>query len=318
MYVFPYSLDNKRYHTLNFYNKSRYGKRVMKAVIDAGFTCPNADGTKGVGGCIYCREGSGYFTSRYSDNIYEDVKNQLEAEKKRIYEKYPDCLITAYFQANTNTYAPIHVLEGAYNAALDSGVSGISIGTRADCLSDDVIALLKKVSAKTDLTVELGLQTIHDETAQLINRCYSYAEFLEGYHRLKKAGIRTCLHIINGLPGESYEDMIATAKETGRLSPGGVKIHLLHINKGTALEKMYLDGKYIPMEKEDYINIVTDQLLYIPPETVIERLTGDGDRRYLVSPLWSRDKISVLGGIDKRMAEKNIWQGKALELSLQE
>lgn len=312
MNVFPYSSDNKRYHTLNFYNKSRYKSRVMKAVIDAGFTCPNADGTKGVGGCIYCREGSGYFTGRYSDNIYEDVKNQLQAEKKRIYEKYPDCQIIAYFQANTNTYAPLPVLEKAYSAALDCSVAGISIGTRADCLSKEVIELLKRVAEKTDLTVELGLQTIHDKTAQLINRCYSYGEFLEGYHRLIAAGIRTCLHIINGLPGESYDDMISTAKEVGRLSPKAVKIHLLHINKGTALEKMYLEGKYTPMEKEDYINIVTDQLLYIPPETVIERLTGDGDRRYLVAPLWSRDKISVLGGIDKRMAEKDIWQGKAL------
>lgn len=312
MNVFPYSSDNKRYHTLNYYNKNRYGKRVMKAVIDAGFTCPNADGTKGTGGCIYCRGGSGYFTSRYSDNIYEDVKKQLQAEKERISAKHPDCLITAYFQANTNTYAPIDILERAYNAALDCKVSAISIGTRADCLPDEVVELLKSVAAKTDLTVELGLQTIHDRTAQLINRCYSYAEFLVGYNKLKAAGIRTCLHIINGLPGESYDDMLSTAKEVGRLSPEAVKIHLLHINKGTALEKMYLEGKYVPMEKEDYINIVTDQLLYIPPETVIERLTGDGDRRYLVAPLWSRDKISVLGGIDKRMAEKDIWQGKAL------
>jgi radical SAM superfamily enzyme len=132
------------------------------------------------------------------------------------------------------------------------------------------------------------------------------------YKKLKKAGIRTCLHIINGLPGESYEDMIATAKELGRLSPEAVKIHLLHINKDTALEKMYLEGKYTPMEKDDYIKIVTDQLMYIPPETVIERLTGDGDRRYLTAPLWSRDKISVLGGIDKRMAEEDILQGKGL------
>jgi radical SAM protein (TIGR01212 family) len=312
MNIFPYSQDNKRYHTLNYYNKTKYGRRVMKAVIDAGFTCPNADGTKGRGGCIYCRDGSGYFTSRYSDNIYEDVKNQLEAEKKRIYGKYPDSLIIAYFQANTNTYAPVPVLEKAYNAALDSGVMGISIGTRADCLSDEVVRLLEKVAAKTDLTVEIGLQTIHDRTAQLINRCYNYEEFLTGYKKLKKAGIRTCLHIINGLPGESYEDMIATAKELGRLSPEAVKIHLLHINKDTALEKMYLEGKYTPMEKDDYIKIVTDQLMYIPPETVIERLTGDGDRRYLTAPLWSRDKISVLGGIDKRMAEEDILQGKGL------
>ncbi|MBE6880506.1 MAG: TIGR01212 family radical SAM protein [Ruminococcaceae bacterium] len=312
MYKFPFSLDNKRYHTLNFYNKNHFGKRVMKAVIDAGFTCPNADGTKGVGGCIYCRGGSGYFTARYSDNIYEDVTNQLKSERDRIYKKFPDSLIVAYFQANTNTYAPVSVLEKAYNAALDFGVAGISIGTRADCLSDEVTMLLERLAKKTELTVELGLQTIHDKTAELINRCYSYSEFLAGYEKLKKAGIRTCLHIINGLPGESYKDMIATAKEVGRLAPDGVKIHLLHINKDTVLEKMYLDGKYIPMEKEDYIKTVAEQLLYIPQTTVIERLTGDGDRRYLVAPLWSRDKISVLGGIDKYMAQFDIWQGKGI------
>ena len=312
MYKFPFSLDNKRYHTLNFYNKNHFGKRVMKAVIDAGFTCPNADGTKGVGGCIYCRGGSGYFTARYSDNIYEDVTNQLKNEKERIYKKFPDSLIVAYFQANTNTYAPVSVLEKAYNAALDFGVAGISIGTRADCLSDEVTMLLERLAKKTELTVELGLQTIHDKTAELINRCYSYSEFLAGYEKLNKAGIRTCLHIITGLPGESYEDMIATAKEVGRLAPDGVKIHLLHINKDTVLEKMYLDGKYIPMEKEDYIKTVAEQLSYIPQTTVIERLTGDGDRRYLVAPLWSRDKISVLGGIDKYMAQFDIWQGKGI------
>lgn len=312
MYNFPFSLDNKRYHTLNFYNKIHYGKRVMKAVIDAGFTCPNADGTKGVGGCIYCRDGSGYFTSRYSDNIYEDVTNQLISEKERIYKKFPDSPIIAYFQANTNTYAPISILERAYNAAIDFGVAGISVGTRADCLSDEVIELLKRISLKTELTVELGLQTIHDKTAEIINRCYSYSEFLVGYEKLKKAGIRTCLHIINGLPGESYDDMIATAKEVGRLAPDGVKIHLLHINRDTALEKLYLDGKYVPMEKDEYIKTVVNQLLYIPEETVIERLTGDGDKRYLVAPLWSCDKISVLGGIDKLMSSLDIWQGKEI------
>lgn len=312
MYKFPFSDDNKRYHTLNFYNKNHYGKRVMKAVIDAGFTCPNADGTKGKGGCIYCREGSGYFTARYSDNIYDDITSQLISEKERIYKKFPDSLIVAYFQANTNTYAPVSILEKAYNAALDFGVAGISIGTRADCLSDEVVELLKKTAKKTGLTVELGLQTIHDRTADIINRCYSYSEFLCGYEKLKKAGIRTCLHIINGLPGEGYDDMIATAKEVGRLSPDGVKIHLLHVNSNTALEKLYIQNKYTPMEKEEYIRTVTDQLLYIPETTVIERLTGDGDRRYLVAPLWSRDKISVLGGIDKRMAQLDLWQGKYL------
>lgn len=306
-------MDNKRYHTLNFYNLSVFGEKAYKAVIDAGFTCPNKDGCKGKGGCIYCRDGSGYFTSRQDGDIYSSVSAQLAAEKERIYAKRPDSRIIAYFQSGTNTYAPIETLKQAYNAALDFGADGISIGTRADCLDDDVIKLLSELNIKTHLTVELGLQTIHDRTAQLINRCYNYDTFLEGYSRLKTAGIRTCLHIINGLPEEKKEDMLATAKTVGELKPDGIKIHLLHINSDTVLEKMYLDGSYTPMEKEDYIETVVRQLEYIPKTTVIERLTGDGDRRYLVAPLWSRDKISVLGGIDKRQRELDTWQGKLLE-----
>lgn len=313
MYKFPFSDDNKRYHTLSYHNKTIYGAKAYKAVIEAGFTCPNIDGTKGRGGCIYCRSGSGYFTQKLSGSLYDSVYGQLCAEKRRIYEKHPDSKIIAYFQSNTNTYAPVAELCKAYSAALDFGADGISIGTRADCLDDEIIGLLCEINEKTRLTVELGLQTVHDRTAQIINRCYSFDEFLSGYNRLKASGIRTCLHIINGLPQESEEDMLATAKTVGALCPDGLKIHLLHINSGTALEKLYSDGKYAPMEKDEYIDIVVRQLEYIPQETVIERLTGDGDRRYLVAPLWSRDKISVLGGIDKLQRERDSYQGKALE-----
>lgn len=313
MYKFPYSEDNKRYHTLSFYNKAIYGAKAYKAVIEAGFTCPNIDGTKGRGGCIYCRSGSGYFTQRLSGQLYDSVYGQLCAEKKRIYEKHPNSKIVAYFQSNTNTYAPIADLREAYRAALDFGADGISIGTRADCLGNDIMELLCSINEKTKLTVELGLQTVHDKTAQIINRCCGYDEFLQGYNRLKAAGIRICLHIINGLPQESAEDMLVTAKTVGTLNPDGIKIHLLHINRGTALEKLYDDGKYAPLEKDEYIDIVARQLEYIPQETVIERLTGDGDKRYLIAPLWSRDKISVLGGIDKLQRERESYQGKALE-----
>lgn len=244
---FIYSDDNKRYHTLNYYNKSSFNSKVFKAVIDAGFTCPNKDGTKGTGGCIYCMGGSGYFTEKSDGEIYDSVKRQLAAEKERIYKKHPDSLITAYFQANTNTYAPVATLKEAYTAALDFGVHGISIGTRADCLPDDVIALLCDINSKTHLTVELGLQTIHDKSAQIINRCYTYDEFLEGYRKLQESGIRTCLHLIDGLPEESLSDMLETAKEVARLHPDAVKIHLLHINHGTALERLFLSGGYVPL-----------------------------------------------------------------------
>lgn len=306
---FIYSDDNKRYHTLNYYNKSSFNSKVFKAVIDAGFTCPNKDGTKGTGGCIYCMGGSGYFTEKSDGEIYDSVKRQLAAEKERIYKKHPDSLITAYFQANTNTYAPVATLKEAYTAALDFGVHGISIGTRADCLPDDVIALLSQINNRTHLTVELGLQTVHDKTAQIINRCYSYDEFLDGYRKLQESGIRTCLHLIDGLPGETKADMLETAKEVARLHPAAVKIHLLHINHGTALERLFLSGGYVSLTRDEYIDIVISQLEYLPADIVIERITGDADKRCLVAPLWSADKIAVLGGIDRQMKLRDTYQG---------
>ena len=306
---FRYSDDNKRYHTLNYYNKTGSAGKVFKAVIDAGFSCPNKDGAKGTGGCIYCMSGSGYFTKKTDGEIYYSVKRQLAAEKERIFKKHPDSLITAYFQANTNTYAPVATLKEAYTAALDFGVHGISIGTRADCLPDDVIALLSQINNRTHLTVELGLQTIHDKTAQIINRCYTYDEFLTGYRKLKNAGIRTCLHLIDGLPGETKADMLETAKEVARLHPDAVKIHLLHVNRNTALEQIYLAGNYSPLTRDEYIDIVISQLEYLPADIVIERITGDADKRCLVAPLWSADKIAVLGGIDKQMKLRNTCQG---------
>lgn len=306
---FRYSDDNKRYHTLNYYNKTGFAGKVFKAVIDAGFSCPNKDGTKGTGGCIYCMSGSGYFTKKTDGEIYDSVKRQLAAEKERIFKKHPDSLITAYFQANTNTYAPVATLKEAYTAALDFGVHGISIGTRADCLPDDVIALLSQINNRTHLTVELGLQTVHDKTAQIINRCYTYDEFLTGYRKLKNAGIRTCLHLIDGLPGETKADMLETAKEVARLHPDAVKIHLLHVNRNTALEQIYLAGNYYPLTRDEYIDIVISQLEYLPADIVIERITGDADKRCLVAPLWSADKIAVLGGIDKQMKLRDTYQG---------
>ena len=294
---------------MNYYNKTGFAGKVFKAVIDAGFSCPNKDGAKGTGGCIYCMSGSGYFTKKTDGEIYDSVKRQLTAEKERIFKKHPDSLITAYFQANTNTYAPVATLKEAYTAALDFGVHGISIGTRADCLPDDVIALLSQINNRTHLTVELGLQTVHDKTAQIINRCYTYDEFLTGYRKLKNAGIRTCLHLIDGLPGETKADMLETAKEVARLHPDAVKIHLLHVNRNTALEQIYLAGNYYPLTRDEYIDIVISQLEYLPADIVIERITGDADKRCLVAPLWSADKIAVLGGIDRQMKLRDTYQG---------
>lgn len=304
---FIYSDDNKRYHTLNYHNKHTYGCKVHKAAIDAGFTCPNIDGSRGEGGCIYCSSGSGYFTAESALSVSE----QFKREQQRIREKYPDARIIAYFQAHTNTYSSVETLSALYNEAISAGADGLAIATRADCLDEEKIHLLKSLPAP--VTVELGLQTVHDSTAEKINRCHSLDEFKKGYSLLKKAGIRVCVHIINGLPDETEEMMLRTAMQLGKLRPDGVKIHLLHVIEGTRLAQMYLAGEYTPLEKQQYIDLVVKQLEQLPPETVIERITGDGDKSTLLAPLWSRDKISVLGGIDKRMAQLDTWQGRLFE-----
>lgn len=303
---FKYTFDNKRYHTLNYYYRSKYGKKLHKAVIDCGMTCPNIDGRCGFGGCIFCDGGSGYFTQK---NI--SVTEQLQLEKDRIYSKNGIVPIVAYFQANTNTYAPIEKLTAIFNEALSfPDISGISIGTRADCLPADVIELLCEINSRTELTVELGMQSVNEKTIENINRGYSHKEFLKGYYRLKNKGIRICLHIINGLPGESPEMMIETARQSAILKPDGVKLQMLHIIKGTKLAEIYENSYFPLLSREEYIRIITQQLAVLPPETVIERITGDGDKSKLIAPLWTMDKIAVLGGIDKALYENNLWQGK--------
>jgi len=304
---FPYSIDNKRYHTLNYHLKTVYGERVMRASLDAGFTCPNIDGKCGSGGCTYCISGASEFTEKGS------ITHQLEKERERIFKKFGKVPLIAYFQAHTNTYAPVEVLKAKYEEALNfPDVVGISIATRGDCLGEEVVALLCEISEKTNLSVELGLQTIRDDIAKKCNRGHSYKEFEEGYFRLKNAGIRSCIHIINGLYDETFEDMVNTAKTVGELNPDGVKIHLLHIMSGTIMEKELENGKILPMSYEDYIKTICTQLRYLPKECVIERITGDGSREKLIAPKWSIDKIRVLGGIDKYMADNNIFQGDML------
>ena len=302
--IFKYANDNKRYHTLNFYTLRKFGRRVFKASVNAGFTCPNIDGTVSFGGCTYCTSGASEFTLP----ACVSVKEQIEKEKERIFQKWGEVGIIAYFQANTNTYAPVTRLEELYAEALSAGVDGISIATRADCLEDDVLNLLEKLNKKTYLTVELGLQTVHDKTAKLINRGHDYKTFLDSYNRLKEKGIRVCVHIINGLPGETEEMMCTTAKEVGKLKPDAVKIHLLHIMKNTKMAQQYEDGLITPMTMEDYIETVCKQLCVLPEETVIERITGDGSKENLIAPKWSLNKIAVLGGIDKFINDNNLIQ----------
>lgn len=303
---FPYSDDNKRYHTLAYHNKHTYGCKVFKASVDAGFTCPNIDGTRGRGGCIFCDGGSGYFTAESTVSVSE----QIRRERERILAKTPDAKIIAYFQAHSNTYADLNRLERVYREAVSCGVSGLAIATRADCIDEQIAELLARLNGELPVTVELGLQSVHDSTAEKINRGHTFEEFKRGYSLLKQAGIRVCVHIINGLPDETPEMMLETARELGRLNPDGVKLHLLHVIRGTRLCEMYERGLYTPLEKEEYIDITIKQLELLPMQTVIERITGDGNKSKLVAPLWSADKISVLGGIDKRMAQLDTWQGR--------
>lgn len=304
---FIYSCDNKRYYTLNYYNKSKFGKKIYKAVIDCGLTCPNIDGTKGIGGCIFCDGGSGYFVHGGLT-----IEEQLEREYERISEKYGrDAEFIAYFQSNTNTYAPCKVLREYFYSAVDfHNVCGLSIGTRADCLSDEVVELLSEINGITSLTVELGMQSCHEGTLKLINRCCTHNEFLKSYYNLKSKGIRVCLHIINGLPFENTEMMLDTAFEVAKMKPDAVKLQMLHVIKGTQLEKMYHDHEFKLLERDEYIDIIVKQLEVLPSKTVIERITGDGDKSKLIAPMWSADKIAVLGGIDKKLAELDTWQGK--------
>lgn len=301
---FPTSSDHKRYHSLYHYNQMRYGGRVYKASLDVGCSCPNRDGTISRGGCTFCQGGSHYFAGSGS------LAEQLEAERKRIQQKNPGAGLIAYFQAGTNTYGDVSHLKALWTQAAGAAdVVGVSIATRCDCLPEPVLDALSELGKQTDLTVELGLQTVHDAAAARINRGHSFAEFRKGYDALKARDIRVCVHLINGLPGETREDMLASAQTLGTLRPDGVKLHLLHVTEGTELARQWRCGSYLPMEKEAYIETVAEQIRLFPPETVMERLTGDGDRRYLLSPLWSRDKRAVLGGIDHQLRVWNAVQG---------
>lgn len=294
----------RRYYARFDYDKTMFQCRVMKAVVDGGFSCPNLDGTKGTGGCIFCDGGSGYFTHTGS------IAEQIQTERERIHKKFPQAKLIAYFQAHTNTYAPLSYLQQCYETALQQpDVIGLSIGTRPDCLPESVLDYLEDLSQRTVLTVELGLQTFQPETATLINRCYDNDVFRNAFVALRKRRIRICVHLINGLPQETTEQMLDNAIQLGKLHPDAVKLQLLHIIRGTPLETWYQNGQVQPLTQEEYVALVAEQLTYFPPETVIERLTGDGDARTLIVPLWSRNKRGVLNAIAAYQKTHDLCQG---------
>ncbi len=303
---FFYSDDNKRYHTLSYANRHRFGGKVYKAALDGGFSCPNRDGTKGWRGCLFCSGGSRYFTKGRLP-----IWMQLEQEIERIRRKEPSAQVIAYFQAGTNTYDTVEKLQARFEPVLlHPAVCGLSIATRPDALPEPVLSYLSNLNSRCALTVELGLQTIHDETARQIRRGYDFAAFLSGYQALKERGIRVCVHLICGLPGEDIGQMVESARVLGALRPDGVKLHLLHVIKGTDLALLYQKGAYVPMSRASYVDVVVKQLEQFPEETVIERLTGDGEKGTLLAPLWSRDKRRVLGEIDQTLYLRGTYQGR--------
>lgn len=303
--------SGKRYHALFIDLRRRFGGRVWKAAVDAGFTCPNRDGTKGAEGCSFCAGGSGDFTA----DARLSPAEQILMEQRRIRRHWPEARVIAYFQAYTNTYAPVTRLRALFEPVIGmEGVCAISIATRPDCLPVEILDYLEELARRIDLTVELGLQTIHDKTAEAFRRGYTWDVFLKAFEQLRRRGIRICVHLINGLPGETAGEMLETARVVGRLRPDGVKIHALQVLRDTPLAQRWKQGEIPLLTKEAYIDIVCRQLERLPPETVIERLTGDGPRAQLLAPDWHCGKIAVLAGIDRTLRERDSWQGKDFRL----
>lgn len=300
--------NGKRYNTLDGFFKRKFGSKVAKITLNGGFNCPNRDGTKAYGGCIYCSEKmSGDFAGNPSDSI----RKQMDEGIERISTKWKNVKLMPYFQAGTNTYAPTEHLKLLYEEALAyEDVVGLSVATRPDCIYDETLEYLSDVNKRTFLTVELGLQSVFDATGDIINRQTTYAEFIDCYNRLSDKGIAVCVHLINGLPGENREMMMESVRRVAELEPWSLKLHLLHVIKGTVCERMFLEGAFETFEKEDYVNLICDQLEIIHPDTVIQRLTGDGVREELVSPLWSIKKFEVLNAIDKELERRDSFQGK--------
>ena len=290
-------------YTANRFYREKFGKKLIKLSIDGGFTCPNRDGTAGTGGCIFCSgSGSGDFAAKG-----EDIKKQAEEAKARLNEKWGgcDCEYMVYFQAYTNTYAPTGVLREKYLSALEAaGAAAISIATRPDCIDGEKTELLKEISQKYYVTVELGLQTSNEKTAVLINRGYKNAEYINAVNMLKNAGIDVITHIILGLPGETKADMRSSVDFAVNAGTKGLKLQLLHILKGTKLAKIYAEKPFRLFEKEEYINFICDILEDLPEDIVIHRMTGDAPKALMIQPWWSLDKRSVLNGITREWKKR--------------
>lgn len=308
MNSFLYTLDNKRYHTLNYFYHHTFDSKVFKISLNGGFSCPNLDGTKGYGGCIYCsKSGSGDFAGNRQDSIQKQWQQGLEM----MHKKWPEGKLIAYFQARTNTYAKVKELKEKFEPVLKyPNVIGLAIATRPDAITDECLDYLEDLSKRTYLMVELGLQTIHETTSKLINRCHTTKEFDEMVKKLRARNINVIVHIINGLPYETKEMMLETIKHINQLDIQGVKIHMLHIVKDTPLATMYQKNPFHVLSQEEYVDIVIDQLELLRPEIVIHRITGDPVKEDLIAPTWLLKKFCVLNEIDKEMVKRETYQGK--------
>jgi uncharacterized protein len=298
---------DKRYYSLNYFLREKFGEKVFKISLDAGFSCPNRDGTISKGGCIYCSaRGSGDFAGDRNfsiDRQFDDIKEMMQ-------NKWKNGKYIAYFQAYTNTYAPIKVLREKYEEAVNKeGVVALAIATRPDCLSDEVIDLIKEFNDRVYTWVELGLQTANEDTAKIINRGYKLSVFEDAVKRLRSINVDVVVHTIFGLPGEDKEDMLNTIKYLSHMDIQGVKIHLLHLLEGTPLVKLYEEGKLRFLEKDEYIDLVAKAITLLPQNIVIHRLTGDAPRNLLIGPMWSLKKWEVLNAIDDKLKNDDLYQG---------
>ncbi len=296
----------QRYNSYSNYLKGIFGEKVYKLSLSLSNSCPNRDGRVGKGGCIFCAEGSGEFAADFQKSITE----QISEAKLKVAKKAGGRFI-AYFQSYTSTYLSPQRLCCAINEALsDSSIVGISVATRADCLDDDIMAVLSETAKKTYLTVELGLQTSNEKTAELINRCCKNEMYQSAVKRLKQIGAHTVVHIIFGLPFETEQDMLETVKYAVKIGADGVKLQLLHILMGTPLEKMYQKGEFSALSPQKYYELIAKALQLLPAEIVVHRLTGDPPKRLLIEPKWSADKKRVINDLAKYLDDNDIIQGK--------
>lgn len=316
MQIFPYSDDpNKRYYTWNYALRQQFGEKIFKVPIDGGFDCPNRDGTVAKGGCTFCSvSGSGDMIVAPSDPL----PLQFQKEIQLMHQKWPTVdQYIVYFQNFTNTHAPVDVIRHRFEQVVnEKGVVGLSIGTRPDCLPDEVVNYLAELNERFYLWVELGLQTTFEETSAAINRAHDYQTYLDGVAKLRKHGIRVCTHLINGLPGETPAMMRENVRRTIQDSDiQGIKLHLLHLMTNTKMMRDYNEGRLQLMSKEAYVSVICDQLEMIPPEIVIHRLTGDAPFETIIGPMWSLKKWEVLNAIDAEMKRRNSYQGKYTVIS---